>query len=214
MPWKSLYSQFYKCSTCLCVCFDVHSKFSLKVLDIVHLASFCVSCACPNFSTGRTEQYQMLTSLVPLSQPDRFPLALGACIISDLVMAAQTRALVSGQWLADAVRNNLVGPKLRVLDTSWYLPKTKRNPRAEFAEKHIPGSSFFDIDECSDKTSAFDHMLPTGSHFSRYVGGWASVATRTLLCTTPATWARIAPPGCGGCSGCSVTVWCRCWTEA
>lgn len=105
-----------------------------------------------------------------LSQPDRFPLALGACIILDLVMAAQTRALVSGQWLADAVRNNLIGPKLRVLDTSWYLPKTKRNPRAEFAEKHIPGSSFFDIDECSDKTSAFDHMLPTGSHFSRYVG--------------------------------------------
>ncbi|KAM6966384.1 3-mercaptopyruvate sulfurtransferase-like [Tautogolabrus adspersus] len=85
-------------------------------------------------------------------------------------MAAQTRALVSGQWLADAVRNNLVGPKLRILDTSWYLPKTKRDPKAEFAQKHIPGSSFFDIDECSDKTSAFDHMLPTSSHFSRYVG--------------------------------------------
>lgn len=85
-------------------------------------------------------------------------------------MATQTRALVSGQWLADAVRNNLVGPKLRILDTSWYLPKTKRDPKAEFAQKHVPGSSFFDIDECCDKTSALDHMLPTSSHFSQYVG--------------------------------------------
>ncbi|XP_074552786.1 3-mercaptopyruvate sulfurtransferase-like [Halichoeres trimaculatus] len=85
-------------------------------------------------------------------------------------MAAQTRALVSGQWLADAIRNSLIGPKLRVLDTSWYLPKTQRDPGAEFAQRHIPGSSFFDIDECSDRSSAFDHMLPTPSHFSRYVG--------------------------------------------
>ncbi|XP_028455694.1 3-mercaptopyruvate sulfurtransferase [Perca flavescens] len=85
-------------------------------------------------------------------------------------MAAQTRALVSCKWLADAVRNNLVGPKLRILDASWYLPKTKRDPRAEFLQKHIPGSSFFDLDDCCDKTSAFDHMLPTSSHFSQYVG--------------------------------------------
>lgn len=86
-------------------------------------------------------------------------------------MAAQTRTLVSAQWLADAVRNNLIGAKLRVLDTSWYLAKTKRDPKAEFAQKHIPGASFFDIDECSDRTSALDHMLPGPEHFSQYVGG-------------------------------------------
>lgn len=85
-------------------------------------------------------------------------------------MAAQTRALVSGQWLSDAIRNNLIGPKLRVLDSSWYLPKTKRDPRVEFAQRHIPGSSFFDIDQCSDKSSELDHMLPTSRHFSEYVG--------------------------------------------
>ncbi|XP_040047604.2 3-mercaptopyruvate sulfurtransferase [Gasterosteus aculeatus] len=85
-------------------------------------------------------------------------------------MAAQTRALVSAQWLADALRSNLVGPKLRVLDSSWYLPKMKRDPRAEFAQKHIPGASFFDIDDCRDKSSAADHMLPTCGHFSRYAG--------------------------------------------
>ncbi|XP_069380785.1 3-mercaptopyruvate sulfurtransferase-like [Paralichthys olivaceus] len=85
-------------------------------------------------------------------------------------MAAQTRAVVSGQWLAEAIRCNLVGPKLRILDTSWYLPKLKRDPKAEFAQRHIPGSLFFDIVECSDRSSAFDLMLPTSSHFSRYVG--------------------------------------------
>lgn len=86
------------------------------------------------------------------------------------VMAALTRSLVSAQWLADAIRNNLIGPKLRVLDSSWYLPKTKRDPKVEFVQKHIPGSSFFDIDECSDRTSGLDHMLPSPEHFSRYVG--------------------------------------------
>ncbi|XP_028311674.1 3-mercaptopyruvate sulfurtransferase-like [Gouania willdenowi] len=85
-------------------------------------------------------------------------------------MAAQARALVSGQWLADALKNNLIGPKLRVLDTSWYLPKANRNPRAEFLQRHIPGASFFDLDSCSDQNSAFDHMLPTSTHFSQYVG--------------------------------------------
>lgn len=81
-----------------------------------------------------------------------------------------TRALVAGQWLADAIRNNLVGPKLRILDTSWYLPKLKRDTKAEFAQKHIPGSSFFDIDECCDANSPYDHMLPTPDCFSQYVG--------------------------------------------
>ncbi|XP_053708212.1 3-mercaptopyruvate sulfurtransferase-like [Synchiropus splendidus] len=85
-------------------------------------------------------------------------------------MAAQIRALVSGPWLADAIRNNLVGAKIRVLDTSWFQPKMKRNTRQEFGERHIPGSCFFDIDECCDRSSEFDHMLPTAAHFSRYVG--------------------------------------------
>lgn len=85
------------------------------------------------------------------------------------IMAAQTRAVVSAQWLADAIRNNLVGPKLRILDTSWYLPKTKRNPKAEFSQTHIPGSSFFDIDACADRTSSLDHTLPSAELFSGYV---------------------------------------------
>uniref|UniRef100_A0A146ZWR1 3-mercaptopyruvate sulfurtransferase n=1 Tax=Fundulus heteroclitus TaxID=8078 RepID=A0A146ZWR1_FUNHE len=85
-------------------------------------------------------------------------------------MAAPTPAVVSAQWLAEAVENKLVGPKLRILDGSWYLAKTKRVAREEFSQKHIPGASFFDIDACSDKSSPYDHMLPTSGDFSRYVG--------------------------------------------
>uniref|UniRef100_A0A4W5MG17 Sulfurtransferase n=1 Tax=Hucho hucho TaxID=62062 RepID=A0A4W5MG17_9TELE len=86
-------------------------------------------------------------------------------------MAAQTRALVSAKWLADAIKSNLTGPNLRILDTSWYLAKLKRDANAEFNQQHIPGTSFFDIDKCSDKTSSLDHMLPTASYFAEYVGG-------------------------------------------
>ncbi|XP_036409174.1 3-mercaptopyruvate sulfurtransferase-like [Megalops cyprinoides] len=85
-------------------------------------------------------------------------------------MAMHTRALVAAKWLADAVKANRIGPSLRVLDTSWYLPKLKRNAKNEFKQKHIPGASFFDIDECCDKTSPLDHMLPTEHEFADYVG--------------------------------------------
>ncbi|KAM6957894.1 3-mercaptopyruvate sulfurtransferase [Aplochiton taeniatus] len=84
-------------------------------------------------------------------------------------MASQTRALVSAHWLADAIKDNVIGSGLRILDTSWYLAKTKRDAKAEFNQRHIPGASFFDIDECSDKDSAYDHMLPSACQFSEYV---------------------------------------------
>lgn len=85
-------------------------------------------------------------------------------------MATKAPALVSAQWLTDAVTNGAIGAKLRVLDASWFLPIMQRDAKAEFAQKHIPGSAYFDIDECSDKSSRFDHMLPTCKHFSEYVG--------------------------------------------
>ncbi|XP_077591099.1 thiosulfate sulfurtransferase-like [Stigmatopora nigra] len=85
-------------------------------------------------------------------------------------MGAQLQAVVSAQWLADAIKNGLVGSKVRVLDASWHLPLTKRNAGTEFAEKHIPGSLFFDLIECSDKSSPYCFTLPTSSHFSRFVG--------------------------------------------
>lgn len=85
-------------------------------------------------------------------------------------MAAQIRTMVSAQWLLDYIKNNSIGPKLRILDASWYLKKTKRDPKAEFAQSHIPGASFFDIDDCCEKNTELDHMLPSSEEFSKYVG--------------------------------------------
>ncbi|XP_076027865.1 3-mercaptopyruvate sulfurtransferase-like [Genypterus blacodes] len=82
-------------------------------------------------------------------------------------MARQARALVTSRWLSDAVKAQ---GKVRVLDTSWYLPKLRRNAKSEFKKRHIPGAAFFDIDQCCDKTSPLDHMLPPEKVFADYVG--------------------------------------------
>ncbi|XP_064369057.1 uncharacterized protein CIMIP4 isoform X1 [Dromaius novaehollandiae] len=79
------------------------------------------------------------------------------------------RALVTAKWLLGAIRAQRVGPSLRVLDTSWYPPQ-ERNARQEFRESHIPGALFFDIEECRDKSSPYDFMLPSEAHFANYVG--------------------------------------------
>jgi thiosulfate/3-mercaptopyruvate sulfurtransferase len=70
---------------------------------------------------------------------------------------------VTAQWLA-AHRDD---PRLVALDASWHLPTAKRNARAEFEAKRIPGARFFDIDDISDKTTALPHMLPEPDAFAR-----------------------------------------------
>lgn len=88
---------------------------------------------------------------------------------SEMAAQALGRALVSAKWLSEAVRAGRVGAGLRVLDASWYPPQ-ERNARQEFKERHIPGASFFDIEECRDKSSPYDFMLPSEAHFADYVG--------------------------------------------
>lgn len=70
--------------------------------------------------------------------------------------------LVSTQWLAD----HLSAPDLRIVDASWYLPDQKRNAKAEYAEGHIPGAVFFDLDDIADTTSPYPHMLPPPEKFA------------------------------------------------
>jgi thiosulfate/3-mercaptopyruvate sulfurtransferase len=76
-------------------------------------------------------------------------------------------ALVSTEWLAAHLRD----PDLRVLDGSWHMPQTKRDPRAEFLAAHLPGAVFFDIDAIADHGTALPHMLPTAEAFADAVGG-------------------------------------------
>lgn len=86
-----------------------------------------------------------------------------------MVQQVLFRALVSSKWLAESIRVGKVGPSLRVLDASWYSPGT-RQARQEYLERHIPGASFFDIEECRDTASPYEVMLPSPKDFANYVG--------------------------------------------
>jgi thiosulfate/3-mercaptopyruvate sulfurtransferase len=71
------------------------------------------------------------------------------------------KTLVSTDWLS----RHLKSPDLRILDASWYLPDAGRDAKAEYAEAHIPGARFFDIDEISDHRSELPHMAPPVEKF-------------------------------------------------
>ena len=69
--------------------------------------------------------------------------------------------LVSTEWL----NSNL--SKVKIFDASWHMPNSNRNAHKEFLKKRIPGAMFWDIDEHSDKDSAFPHMLPNSDYWTR-----------------------------------------------
>ncbi|MFZ8868022.1 MAG: 3-mercaptopyruvate sulfurtransferase [Paracoccaceae bacterium] len=71
------------------------------------------------------------------------------------------KTLVSTQWLAAHLKD----PDLRVLDASWYLPGSERDPFAEYQRAHIPGARFFDLDDVSDHRSDLPHMVPPVEKF-------------------------------------------------
>ena len=73
--------------------------------------------------------------------------------------------LVSTEWLAA----NLGRRNVRVVDASWHMPQLKRDARAEFAQAHIPGAVFFDIDTIADRRTRLPHMLPSAAEFARSV---------------------------------------------
>jgi thiosulfate/3-mercaptopyruvate sulfurtransferase len=70
--------------------------------------------------------------------------------------------VVATAWLAERLND----PGVRVLDASWFMPGTPRDPRQEFLAAHIPGAGFFAIDEVCDKTSDLPHMLASAQQFS------------------------------------------------
>jgi len=73
---------------------------------------------------------------------------------------------VSTAWLAE----NLSNPRLRVVDGSWHLPPTGRNGAQEYAQGHIPGAVFFNLDAISDAGNPLPHMLPKAEDFAAAVG--------------------------------------------
>ena len=70
-------------------------------------------------------------------------------------------SLVSTEWLNNNLKN------VKIFDASWHMPNSKRNPKKEFLDKHIPGAIFFDIEEHSNKDSPFPHMLSNSDYWTR-----------------------------------------------
>ena len=82
-------------------------------------------------------------------------------------MSGPPSALVTTEWLAA----HLGRRNVRVVDGSWHMPQLGRNARAEFAEAHIPGAVFFDIDAVADTRTSLPHMLPSAAAFARHMSG-------------------------------------------
>lgn len=74
--------------------------------------------------------------------------------------------IVSTSWLAE----HLDDPDVRIVDATYHLPGTNRDAAAEFAEAHIPGAVFFDVDGIAAPESkapgGLPHMLPPPELFA------------------------------------------------
>jgi thiosulfate/3-mercaptopyruvate sulfurtransferase len=80
--------------------------------------------------------------------------------------ARLTDPLVSTEWLAA----HLSEPDLKVIDATFYLPHLQRDAAAEFAQAHLPGAVFFDIEAIADHANPLPHMLPDAKAFADAVG--------------------------------------------
>lgn len=74
--------------------------------------------------------------------------------------------LVTTQWLAE----RLGEPGLAVMDASWYLPTSGRDPDREYEAGHIPGALRFDLDALSAPDTPLPHMLPDAGAFAAAIG--------------------------------------------
>jgi thiosulfate/3-mercaptopyruvate sulfurtransferase len=79
---------------------------------------------------------------------------------------AFTDALVSTGWLASRLAN----PHIRVVDASYFVPGGTAPAKTQYAEGHIPGARFFDINEVADPKGAKDHAFPPAEIFAAKVG--------------------------------------------
>ena len=101
-------------------------------------------------------------------------------------MSDATAPLVTPEWLAE----RLASPGLVVVDGSWHLPATGRDPHAEHAAGRIPGAVFFDIEAISDRTgipTPTSHILLTAK--PPHPGGGVSPGILTTVPARRSGWA-------------------------
>lgn len=80
--------------------------------------------------------------------------------------AQSVNALVETGWLAQHLNN----PSLRILDSSYFVPGGVEPARKQYAESHIPGAIFFDINDVAELGGSKEHTFPSAEVFARKVG--------------------------------------------
>lgn len=80
---------------------------------------------------------------------------------------APSDPLISAEWLTQ----NIGASDLKIVDATW-VPPFLNDPKSgpvRYAEGHIPGAIYFDIDAIADKSSSLSHMLPSAKQFSEQI---------------------------------------------
>ena len=76
--------------------------------------------------------------------------------------------LISTDCLEKALQSYSDLYPIRIIDASWRLPGAKPTSAAQdYAERHIEGAHFFDIDTVADRDSSLPHMVPSPELFAR-----------------------------------------------
>ena len=82
----------------------------------------------------------------------------------------------------EALQQLLGQTNVKILDASWYMPAEKRDPHREYAEGHIPGAVYFDIDRIADRSSGLPHMFPSAELFAQEVGALGVSNDDRIVC--------------------------------
>lgn len=107
--------------------------------------------------------------------------------------------MVTAAWLAQ----RLGEPAVAIMDASWFMPGTTRDPKAEYEAGHIPGAVFFGIDEVCDPASDLPHMLASPQAFESAMRALGLRAGSTVVCydsqgvySGPRLWWNLRTMGC------------------
>ena len=75
-------------------------------------------------------------------------------------------SLASTEWLQQNI------DKIKIIDSSWHMPNSKRNGNEEYQKEHIPNAIFFDLDKNSDQNTDLPHMLTDESSWGKIVSSF------------------------------------------
>jgi thiosulfate/3-mercaptopyruvate sulfurtransferase len=79
-------------------------------------------------------------------------------------MSSITQLLLSPRQVTDLKKSST---PVTVLDSTWFMPNSPRNAKAEYLSKRIPGSQFLDLDEvASPHDLGLKHMMPDSKFFA------------------------------------------------